>query len=134
MNNKTEGTKFEIELCEHLASEGFWAHNIAAKSAGQPADVIAVKNGIPVLIDCKVCENDCFNLTRIEPNQEAAMTLWYECGNSHAYFAVKLKDGLVFMITYTTLAKLWLNNVRVLKRKDIVEYGMLIEEWVGGSK
>jgi hypothetical protein len=62
------------------------------------------------------------------------MTLWYECGNSHAYFAVKLKDGLVFMITYTTLAKLWLKNVRVLKRKDIVEYGMLIEEWVGGSK
>lgn len=131
MSNISEGTKFEQELCQHLSAEGFWVHRLTADAAGQPADVIAVKDGKAVLIDCKVCENNCFNLTRVEPNQEAAMTLWHECGNKHAYFALKMRDGLVFMVSYLTIAKLWNQNTRVLKRRDLAEYGLLIEEWVG---
>ena len=49
----------------------------------------------------------------------------------HAYFALKMRDGLVFMVSYLTIAKLWNQNTRVLKRRDLAEYGLLIEEWVG---
>ena len=49
-NNKKNGNHFEEEFCELLALHGFWAHNMAQNQVGQPADVIAVKNGIPVLI------------------------------------------------------------------------------------
>lgn len=75
MVNKTLGNHFEGELCELLAENGFWAHNLAQNQAGQPADVIAVKNDVAILIDCKVCSNDRFSLSRIEDNQEMAMTL-----------------------------------------------------------
>ena len=90
-NNKKNGNHFEEEFCELLALHGFWAHNMAQNQVGQPADVIAVKNGIPVLIDCKECETNRFPLSRIEGNQEGAMTLWEQTGNEHCYFAMKLK-------------------------------------------
>ena len=57
-SNKKNGNHFEEEFCELLALHGFWAHNMAQNQVGQPADVIAVKNGIPVLIDCKVERQD----------------------------------------------------------------------------
>ena len=91
-DNKSIGNHFEEVLCNLLSDHGFWAHNMAQNQTGQPADVIAVKNNIPVLIDCKVCSNDRFALSRIEPNQEAAMTLWEMQGNEHCYFALRLHD------------------------------------------
>ena len=53
-SNRKTGTTFESELCEILSQNGFWAHNLAQNSAGQPADVIAVRNKTAYLIDCKV--------------------------------------------------------------------------------
>lgn len=88
--NKTMGNHFEEELCELLAEQGFWAHNLAQNQVGQPADVLAVRDNIAVLIDCKVCSNNRFPLSRIEPNQEAAMTMWEAQGNEHCYFAIDL--------------------------------------------
>ena len=58
MSNKKLGNSFESELCEILSMYGFWCHNLAQNSAGQPADVIAVRNGKAYLIDCKVCSTD----------------------------------------------------------------------------
>ena len=75
-SNKKNGNRFEEEFCKLLAEHGFWAHNMAQNQVGQPADVIAVKNGIPILIDCKECETNRFPLSRIEGNQEGAMTRW----------------------------------------------------------
>ena len=66
MSNKKSGNQFEATLCEILAEEGFWCHNLAQNSAGQPADVIAVKNGEAYLIDCKVCSRGRFSFDRIE--------------------------------------------------------------------
>ena len=54
MSNKKIGNDFEAELCEMLSLYGFWCHNLAVKSEGQPADVIAARNGKAYLIDCKV--------------------------------------------------------------------------------
>ena len=46
MSNKKLGNSFEAELCEILSMYGFWAHNLAQNSDGQPADVLASKNGL----------------------------------------------------------------------------------------
>lgn len=66
MSNKSLGNSFETELCNLLSVNGFWVHNFASKSEGQPADIIAVKDQKAYLIDCKVCTNNTFPLSRIE--------------------------------------------------------------------
>ena len=89
MSNKKIGNDFEAELCEMLSLYGFWCHNLAVKSEGQPADVIAARNGKAYLIDCKVCStNKGFALSRMEENQELAMTLWKECGISDIFYNI----------------------------------------------
>lgn len=102
-SNKATGNSFEAELCELLAEHGFWAHNLAQNQTGQPADVIAVKNDVAYLIDCKVCLNDRFPLSRIEPNQEGAMTLWEMKGNANCYFALKDSHDEVYMVHFDDL-------------------------------
>lgn len=99
-SNKATGNDFEAELCDLLANNKFWAHNMAQNQTGQPADVIAVKKDIAYLIDCKVCQNDRFSFSRIEPNQEAAMTLWEQRGNVNCYFALKDSRGEIFMLHF----------------------------------
>lgn len=49
ISNKSIGNNFETEFCELLAKNGFWAHNLAQNQTGQPADIIAVKNGMAVI-------------------------------------------------------------------------------------
>ena len=89
--NRTVGVRFENDLCDLLAECGWWAHNLAQNQTGQPADVIAVKNNIAVLIDCKDCENNRFPLSRIECNQEGAMTLWEQRGNAYCAFCHEIE-------------------------------------------
>lgn len=99
MSNKQIGSSFEQELCEMLSQYGFWAHNLKANNSGQPADIIAAKNERAYLIDAKVCETDSFSLSRIEENQELAMTLWEDCGNDVGWFAFKIGDE-VYMLPH----------------------------------
>ena len=102
-DNKKVGNSFEAEFCELLSQHGFWAHNMAQNQTGQPADVVAAKNGVPFLIDCKVCSKDEFPLDRVEPNQESAMYLWESRVNYCCYFAMKLSDGKIYMIPFHTI-------------------------------
>lgn len=127
--NRKTGTSFEKELCELLSAHGLWAHNLAQNSAGQPFDVIAARNGNTVVIDCKVCEHDIFKLSRIEENQYSAMTLWRDCGNSDGWFALKLSDGVIYMIPLWLMEQFSYTKT-VLSRSDIREVGKLFEEWV----
>ena len=53
--NRKVGTGFERDLCLSLSGCGFWAHNLAQNSQGQPFDVIAARNGVSYPIDCKDC-------------------------------------------------------------------------------
>ena len=94
MINRKLGNHFEAELCEILSEHGFWAHNLAQNSAGQPADVIAVKDSQAYLIDCKVCSQGKFQYSRIEENQDMSMALWRECGNGNGLFALKFDTGI----------------------------------------
>ena len=125
--NRTVGGRFEEELCGLLAEHGWWAHNMAQNQVGQPADVIAVKNNIAVLIDCKVCANDRFALSRIECNQEGAMTLWEARGNAYCYFAMKLTDGTIYMVHFDDLNLLDSFGTKTIS--DFSRYETL-EEWV----
>lgn len=131
MVNKTSGSRFEQELCELLAQNGFWAHNLAQNQAGQPADVIAVKGGIAALIDCKVCTNDRFRLSRIEENQEAAMTLWRACGNRECWFALKLSQGDIYMLPSDAMLDLKFSHIPALSH-DGIRLFPTFERWVEG--
>ncbi len=132
MTNKKLGNKFELFFCEKLFSNGFWAHNFAQKQAGQPADVIAVKNTKAYLIDCKVCSKRGFNLDRIEANQDTAMDSWQKCGNGLGLFAF-LVDEEIYMINYS-----WLDGYRCIKsflsNLDIKTVGIPFDKWVMSCK
>ena len=126
MNNKKLGNSFEQEFCEILFLHGFWVHNLAQNQAGQPADVIAVKNGIPYLIDCKACTNGTFNKNRIEENQRLSMQLWDDSGNNAGVFAVKFGKNIymaqIFVFDYTDKVN--------LPEKFFQEYAKPLGEWL----
>lgn len=125
MNNRKTGNSFEAEFCDLLFQHGYWVHNLAQNAAGQPADVIAVKNGVPFLIDCKVCSGKSFSLSRIEENQRMAMKLWDECGNGAGWFAVKFGKNIymamICVFDYTDKAN--------LSEGWFQEYAETLEEW-----
>lgn len=129
MNNKKMGNHFEEELCELLADNGWWAHNLAQNQVGQPADVLAVKNNISVLIDCKVCQNNRFPLSRIEGNQEGAMTLWEARGNEFCYFAMKLNNDQIYMVSFDDLCLRQLYGEGSITEKEFPMYHTF-EEWL----
>ena len=130
MSNKKLGNQFETELCEILSMYGFWCHNMAQNAAGQPADVIAVRNGQAYLIDCKVCSTDRgFALSRVEENQEMAMELWHECGNHQGWFAIQLPKGNIFMVPHIVI-KAWRDGHSYMSPSEIFEVGKPIEKWV----
>lgn len=126
--NKKVGSAFETELCELLFAYGYWVHNFANKQAGQPADVIAVKDGKAYLIDCKVCSRKTFSLSRVEENQHFAMSLWKTCGNGEGWFALKIEDEVI-MIPHRTMIALSYET-STLNEKDIHEYGVPLERWL----
>ena len=130
--NKTIGNHFEQELCDKLAQHGFWAHNMAQNRDGQPADIIACIGDTPILIDCKVCLNDRFPISRIEENQHTAMALWDKTGNNYAYFALKLSTGEIYMHHYNGLRYFEENNGKTLSRQAIIDSGTDFDNWVEG--
>lgn len=129
MSNRSEGTAFEGILCDILGKNGFWAHNMAQKASGQPADIVAVKDNIAYLIDCKVCEKDIFKLSRVEENQESAMRLWKMCGNNMAYFCIRLMDGSTYMVPFDDVMRCRQRGIKSLKRRDLIMY-LSIDQWM----
>lgn len=128
MSNKKLGNQFEAELCEILSENGFWAHNLAQNSAGQPADVIAVKDGEAFLIDCKVCSQGKFQYSRIEENQELSMELWKDCGNGVGWFALKF-DTATFMVDLESIRHCIVNHPAMTPELADM-YGYSLEEWL----
>ena len=128
MSNKKLGNSFESELCEILSEHGFWAHNLAQNSSGQPADVIAVKDGQPFLIDCKVCSQGKFQYSRIEENQELSMELWRDCGNGIGLFALKFDTG-VYMVDRDSIRNCSQHHPAMTAELADM-YGYPLEEWL----
>ena len=130
MINKKLGNDFEQELCQILSDAGYWVHNFASKNTGQPADIIAVKNGKAYLIDAKECTREIFPLKRMEYNQELSMGLWIECGNIDPYFALKARNE-IYMVDYTTVIDLIRNGKKQLNLEDMNKYGTRLATWLG---
>lgn len=126
--NRKIGNSFETEFCELLYAHGFWVHNLAQNAAGQPADVIAARNGKTYLIDCKVCSNRGFALSRMEENQDLSMELWKDTGNGDGWFAILIKEH-IFMVSHSII-----NFQRSLKSRmsklDFETYGVPLERWL----
>ena len=133
MSNRAIGNSFEDDLCNILFSYGYWAHNLKQNNSGQPADVIAAKNKKAYLIDCKVCSNNTFVLSRIEENQDLAMDLWNDCGNGIGWFALKTTDDNIYMISHYVM-KAYQDRKYSLSAKEIFELGLPIEKWVKKCK
>lgn len=129
MNNKTLGNNFELELSEKLSEYGFWCHMLNANKAGQPADIIAVRNKIAYLIDAKVCSNRGFALSRVEENQHNAMQLWWECGNGVGWFALKIK-GEIWMMDIDTVLE-FSKHRSSIPYEDICNAAIPFERWIG---
>lgn len=103
INNKVLGTKYEQEVCDLLAANGFWVHFISpAPDGSQPFDIIAVKQGQAFAIDCKTCADDTFPITRLEDNQIMAFEKWLRCGNSMPMVYVKHNE-MTHVIPYDEL-------------------------------
>lgn len=132
MSNRKLGNQFEQELCKLLSDVGFWTHNLAQNASGQPADVIAARNGKTYLIDCKVCSTRGFALSRMEENQDLSMELWKESGNGEGWFALKV-GGHIVMIPHFTMKALS-HEKSVLSFTDIMEYGVKLDRWLKKCK
>lgn len=103
MNNKKIGNAFEAEVCNRLAAAGYWVHFIVPDARGaQPFDIIAVRNGEALAIDCKTCVADWFNISRLEDNQIMAFERWLECGNAMPIVMIK-HDNNIYAVPYDYL-------------------------------
>ena len=129
MTNKKLGNDFEQELCEKLSEYGFWTHNMAMNKAGQPADIIAVKNKVAYLIDAKVCSSRGFALSRVEENQELAMGLWKDRGNGQGWFALKVPTNEIYMIPHICIQG-YKQAQASLSFSEIHELGKPLGKWV----
>ena len=127
--NKKIGNDFEQELCQIFADAGYWTHNFANRKNGQPADIIAVKNGMAYLIDAKVCMYESFPFRRIEDNQRLAMDMWQECGNGTSYFALKARNE-VYIVAYDTIKDLQKKGKKQLNFEDMNKYGTRLATWL----
>lgn len=116
--NRTVGVRFEKQLCQKLAEKGWWCTDLTQNSAGQPADIIAVKNNVAILIDAKVCSNGTFPLSRVEGNQETAMQLWFDRGNSYAFFALLLNHK-IYLFSYIRYNLIKRTNKKSLNEEEI---------------
>lgn len=131
MSNKKLGNSFETDFCQLLYQHGFWVHNFVQSKDGQPADVIAVKNGKAYLIDCKVCSNNYFNLGRMEENQINAMTLWEDVGNGNGLFAIRLAvDNSILMLTKQECLS-FLKEQKQIGFKKLIQLGKPLNQWLG---
>ena len=127
-SNRAVGNAFEQEFSELLYAYGFWVHRLTQDSAGQPADVIAVRNKTAYLIDCKDCSGKSFDLRRVEENQINAMQLWNECGNGQGWFAIKIEDEIYMLPFLMVMA--YKSRQATLSFAEIHEVGKPFDRWV----
>lgn len=123
------GSAFEQLFAQELFDKGFWVLNVPSDKAGQPADIVAVRNGKAYLIDCKVVSSKTFPLSRVEFNQHCSMQLWEQCGNGIGLFAFSINNQ-IYIMDYQTLFKVTKKSLTI---NDIREMSITLEEWNDSS-
>lgn len=134
-DNRSVGTRFEAELCETLGQHGFWAHNMQQNAAGQPADIIAVRGAYHVLIDCKhISDDKGFPFSEIRENQRSAMKMFQRRCGRLCYFAFKLPDDTVWLITLDRMDTLAARGKKGLTDEEIRTQTWSLESWLASSE
>lgn len=133
-DNRTTGNHFEQELSHILAEKGFWVHVMQQNKAGQPADIIAVKGKFHTLIDCKVCDKGFFSFDRIEENQSMAMRMFTRKSNELCYFALKLPDESIRMVSLSRLETLKHRGNKRISEKEMSVQTWLLDDWLVSSE
>lgn len=132
-DNRSTGGRFEQELSHVLAENGFWVHVFQQNKSGQPADIIAVKGKFHTLIDCKVCDKGYFSFERIEENQRLAMKQFTRKANELCYFALKLPDESIRLISLSRLVTVMGRGKKRISEKDMSTETWLLEDWLASS-
>lgn len=133
-DNRTTGGRFEQELSHILADNGFWVHVMQQNKAGQPADIIAVRGRFHTLIDCKVCDNGFFAFERIEDNQRSAMKMFFRKAGELSYFALKLPDGSIRMVSLERCETLKNRGKRRISAEDMQKETWNLDSWLESSR
>lgn len=133
-DNRTTGGRFEQELSHILAENGFWVHVMQQNKAGQPADIIAVRGRFHTLIDCKVCENGFFAFERIEDNQRSAMKRFFNRAGELSYFALKLPDGSIRMVSLERCETLKNRGKHRISAEDMQKETWNLDSWLESSR
>jgi len=131
VSNKKAGSDFEREFAELLAGKGFWVHVFQDNKNGQPCDVVAARNGITYLFDCKNCEKDYFLLSRMEENQYNAMHLFELTGNEKGKFALRFSNQTIYLIDYDLIKHLQGKGIKQIDEPVCKRYGSNIDIWLG---
>lgn len=136
MNNISNGSVFERDMCALLSSKGFWCHQIARTAGGQqPADIIAIFGDYHVLIDAKVVSTRGFQFSRVEDNQRSAMHKFQAVGGECGWFALKVNDN-VYMLSLETIEELEEKNKKSISIIDIIEstYCLPFSRWLNRAR
>lgn len=133
--NRTNGSRFEQELAQILADNKFWVHVMQQNKAGQPADIIAIKRKFHTLIDCKVISDDKgFPFERVEENQKLAMKSFTRKGGELCYFALKLPDGEIRMVSLSRIETLKNRGRKRISDKEIrTTETWALDKWLESS-
>ena len=133
-DNRTTGGRFEQELSHILSEHGFWVHVMQQNKAGQPADIIAVRGRFHTLIDCKVCDNGFFAFERIEENQKSAMKMFFRKAGELSYFALKLPDGTIRMVSLERCETLKGRGYRRITEERMKQETWNLDKWLESSR
>lgn len=124
-SNKSLGTSYEELFARKLFERGFWVHLFRQTEDGQPADLIACRNGRAFLFDCKACSSGKFPLSRVEENQKLAMTEFVQRGNEESWFALQV-DGNDYLLPFSFMMR---HPTSYLNREQIKHYAISLDEW-----
>lgn len=130
-DNRTNGGRFEQELARKLADAGFWVHVLQQNKAGQPADIIVASRDYHTLIDAKVISTaEGFPLRRVEENQRYAMKRFAERTGQMCWFAVRLPDGEIHMLSSRFVFDMIRHKFSSIEEEFIRKYTLGINEWL----
>ena len=133
-DNRSVGGRFEQTLSNILAEHGFWSHVMQQNKAGQPADIIAVKGRFHTLIDGKVVSsNDGFPFKNIRENQRTAMHMFTKRCGELCYFAIRLPDETVWMISLSRIETFEEHGAKRLSEDEIRRHAWALEDWLKSS-
>lgn len=126
-NNQKIGAEFEQKFCQYFFRQGFWAHFLVPRADGsQPFDILLIKDGKAIAIDCKTIEGKRFPLDRIETNQESAFCLMEHCGNTDNYFALKISEQEIILVPAQDLICRKQQNQKSVEITELKEtYGII---------